>query len=114
METKRDLERTPEICIILSTVPPAKSAEIAWSLIDRHLVACVNMVPVRSWYSWKGEFCDDEEHLLIAKTRKEMAGTVIREIRALHPYEIPEIIELPVNGGHLPYLEWVLQETREP
>ncbi|MFA6331704.1 MAG: divalent-cation tolerance protein CutA [Methanoregula sp.] len=110
---ERDMESITGICVILSTVPPAKSAEIARSLIDRHLVACVNMVPVRSWYSWKGEFCDDGEHLLIAKTEKALAGEVIRAIRELHPYEVPEIIELPVTGGYLPYLEWVHQETRE-
>jgi len=113
MEKERHREHDPAICVILSTVPPEKSAEIARSLIDRHLVACVNMVPVRSWYRWKGEFCDDGEHLLIAKTRKENAGEVVRALRALHPYEVPEIIVLPVTGGHLPYLDWVYGETRE-
>ena len=102
----------PEICVIFSTVPVMKSREIARALLDRHLVACVNMVPVRSWYRWKGEFCDDEEHLLILKTRKEMAESVIRELKALHPYEIPEIIVLPVIPGHLPYLAWVHGETQ--
>ena len=67
----------PEICVIFSTVPASKSRDIARALLDRHLVACVNMTPVRSWYRWKGEFCDDEEHLLILKTRKEMAEAVI-------------------------------------
>jgi periplasmic divalent cation tolerance protein len=114
MEKERDGEHDPAICVILSTVPPEKSAEIARSLIDRHLVACVSMVPVRSWYRWKGEFCDDGEHLLIAKTRKENAGKVVRALRVLHPYEVPEIIALPVTGGYLPYLEWVHEESREP
>ena len=116
MEKNRDtgtITAAPEICVILSTVPKAQSKEIARTLIDRHLVACVNMTPVRSWYSWKGEFCDDEEHLLIIKTQKVLAGEVIRAIRELHPYEVPEIIELPVTSGHLPYLAWVHQETRE-
>jgi len=113
MEKNGDTKKPSEICVILTTVPPAKSAEIARSLIDRQLVACVNMVSVRSWYSWKGEFCDDEEHLLIAKTPKELADTVIREIRALHPYEVPEIIAMPVIAGHLPYLDWVAAQTRE-
>ncbi len=99
------------ICVIFSTVPPSKSAEIARSLLDRHLVACVNMTPVRSWYRWEGEFCDDEEHLLIMKTRKENTQTVIRELRALHPYEVPEIIAVPVTAGYLPYLAWVTGET---
>jgi periplasmic divalent cation tolerance protein len=108
---KKDAENLPEICIILSTVPPEKSAEMARVLIDRHLVACVSMVPVRSWYTWNGEFCDDGEHLLIAKTRKERADEVIAAMRALHPYEVPEIIALPVIAGHLPYLDWVAAQT---
>lgn len=102
----------PEICVIVSTVPVTASQEIARALLDRHLVACVNMTPVRSWYRWKGEFYDDEEHLLILKTRKDMADTVIRELRVLHPYEVPEILMLPVAGGHLPYLAWVYGETQ--
>jgi periplasmic divalent cation tolerance protein len=103
----------PEICVIFSTVPSSKSRDIARALLDRHLVACVNMTPVRSLYRWKGEFCDDEEHLLILKTRRELSGRVIAELRALHPYEVPEIIVLPVTGGHLPYLAWVHGETQE-
>jgi periplasmic divalent cation tolerance protein len=101
----------PEICVIFSTVPVSKSREIARALLDQHIVACVNMTPVRSWYRWKGEFCDDEEHLLILKTRKDMAEMVIVELKALHPYEVPEIVVLPVTGGHLPYLAWVHDET---
>jgi periplasmic divalent cation tolerance protein len=103
----------PEICVIFSTVPVSKSREIARALLGRHLVACVNMTTVRSWYRWKGEFCDDEEHLLILKTRKEMADEVVRELKSLHPYEVPEIIVLQVTGGHLPYLAWVHEETQE-
>ena len=75
---KRKTGAGPEICVIFSTVPASKSRDIARALLDRHLVACVNMTPVRSWYRWKGEFCDDGEHLLILKTRKELAETVIR------------------------------------
>jgi periplasmic divalent cation tolerance protein len=103
----------PEICVVFSTVPVSKSEDISRALLDRHLVAVVNMTPVRSWYRWKGKFCDDEEHLLVLKTRKEMAETVIRELKALHPYEVPEIIVLPVTAGHIPYLAWVYGETRE-
>jgi periplasmic divalent cation tolerance protein len=80
-------------------------------LIKKHLVACVNIVTVRSYYQWKGECCDDEEHLLIIKTPREKAGEVIAAIKGLHPYEVPEIIALPVIDGYLPYLEWVTQET---
>jgi periplasmic divalent cation tolerance protein len=86
---------------------------MARALLDRRLVACVNVIPVRSFYRWKGESCDDEEHLLIAKTTEEKAGDVIAAIKAMHPYEVPEIIALPVIAGHAPFLEWVYQETRD-
>jgi periplasmic divalent cation tolerance protein len=102
-----------ELSVLFSTVPAVDSAAMAKSLVDRRLVACVNVLPVRSYYRWKGEFCDEEEHLLIVKTRKERIGEVMEEIRLLHPYEVPEIIALPVIAGHLPYIQWVYQETRK-
>lgn len=102
-----------EIIVVFSTAPQDKSASLARMLIDQRVVACVNVVPVRSYYRWKGEFCDDEEHLLIIKTTKEKAGEVIAAIKTHHPYELPEIIALPVIDGHPPYLEWVHQETQD-
>jgi periplasmic divalent cation tolerance protein len=100
-----------DIIVVLSTVPVDKSAFLARMLVDKRVVACVNIIPVRSCYHWKGEFCDEEEHLLIAKTTKEKAREVIATIKSNHPYEVPEIIALPVIDGYLPYLEWVTQET---
>jgi periplasmic divalent cation tolerance protein len=102
----------PAICVICSTVPPALSAVLAKSLLDANLVACVNILPVRSLYRWKGESCDDGEHLLIIKTRRGLADAVIRALKAEHPYEVPEIIVLPVIAGHAPYLDWVYGETK--
>ena len=102
----------PEICAILSTVPPALSAALAKSLLEKYLAACVNITTVRSLYRWKDECCDDEEHLLIIKTRRVLADAVIRALKSEHPYEVPEIIVLPVTGGHAPYLEWVHEETK--
>jgi periplasmic divalent cation tolerance protein len=104
----------PQIVVILSTAPPADSTAMAKALLDGRLVACVNVIPVRSFYRWKGGVCDDAEHLLIIKTTKEKSGEVIAAIRAIHPYEVPEIIAVPVIEGHAPYLEWVNQETQTP
>jgi periplasmic divalent cation tolerance protein len=103
-----------EICVIYSTAPPLEAAKIARALVELRLVACVNVVQVSSCYSWKGEFCADNEHLLIAKTRAEKVNEVIRAIRDLHPYEVPEIIALPVIAGHQPYLDWVHEQTGGP
>jgi periplasmic divalent cation tolerance protein len=111
---KKKAGGAPEICVIWSTVPPARSAALAKGLLEKNLAACVNIVPVRSLYRWKGECCDDGEHLLIIKTRRELADTVIRALKAEHPYEVPEIIVLPVIAGHPPYLDWVSGETTGP
>jgi periplasmic divalent cation tolerance protein len=105
------MSRPKQVVVILSTVPPDGSTAIARALLDHRLVACVNVVPVRSLYRWKGEFCDEEEHLLIAKTTQDTVETVIQEIKGMHPYEVPEIIVLPLIAGYMPYLEWVRQET---
>jgi len=101
-----------ETIVVFSTAPPDKSESLAKMLIDQHFVACVNVVPVRSYYRWKGESFDEQEHLLIAKTTREKAGEVIAAIKSQHPYETPEIIALPIIDGYLPYFEWVRRETQ--
>ena len=103
---------SPEIVVILSTVPQEKSEAMARELLDKRLVACINTLPVRSFYHWNGEFCDDQEQLLILKTTQKKAEKVIAAIKEMHPYEVPEIIALPVIAGHAPYLAWVHEETK--
>ena len=111
---KRGTETACDICVLYSTVPPSRSADLAERLLAKNLVACVNITPVRSLYRWKGEACDEEEHLLILKTRRDCVEQVIRALKDMHPYEVPEIIALPVLAGYTPYLEWVHRETRKP
>ena len=101
-----------ETIVVFSTAPPDTSESLAKMLVDQRFVACVNVVPVRSYYRWKGESFDEQEHLLIAKTTREKAGEVIAAIKSQHPYETPEIIALPIIDGYLPYLEWVRRETQ--
>jgi periplasmic divalent cation tolerance protein len=112
MEIAKDAESGQEICVIYSTVPTDRSAAIAEKLLGSNLVACVNILPVRSLYRWKGKNCDDEEHLLIIKTRRSLSEVAIRAIRMVHPYEVPEIIVLPVITGNAPYIAWVYGETQ--
>ena len=111
---ERGTETACAICVLYSTVPPSRSADLAQRLLEKNLVACVTITPVRSLYRWKGEACDEDEHLLIIKTRRDRAEQVIRALKAMHPYELPEIIALPVLAGYAPYLAWVHHETREP
>ena len=102
-----------DLIVVFSTAPSDKSEFLARMLVEKRIVACVNVVPVRSYYRWKGDFCDEQEHLLIAKTIKENAEKVIEAMKDLHPYEVPEIIALPVIDGYLPYREWVTLETQD-
>ena len=101
-----------ETIVVFSTAPPDTSESLAKMLVDQRFVACVNVVPVRSYYQWKGESFDEPEHLLIAKTTREKAGEVIAAIKSQHPYETPEIIALPIIDGYFPYLEWVRREMQ--
>jgi periplasmic divalent cation tolerance protein len=101
-----------DIVVIFCTIPVNESEAMARTLVEGRLVACVNVVPVHSYYRWNGEFCSEPEHLIIAKTRKSMKTEVIETIKKLHSYEVPEIIAVPVITGYAPYLAWVHAQTK--
>ncbi|MFH1130757.1 MAG: divalent-cation tolerance protein CutA [Pseudomonadota bacterium] len=94
--------------VVLVTVPPGESEELARTLVEQGLAACANMVSrIRSIYRWKGKICDDEESLLMLKTRADKFQALRSKILELHSYEVPEIIALPLTDGHRPYLDWI-------
>lgn len=100
--------------VVLITAPSSDVAkQIARALVEQKLVACVNVVPaVSSVYLWQGQLCDDQEALLIAKTRAALfAEKLVPAIKALHPYQVPEIIALPIVMGSEDYLTWIDQVT---
>ena len=98
---------------ILTTAGSTEDAErIAQALLTENLAACVQMVPIRSRYLWKGEIERSAEELLLIKTRASLFEAVRARIRALHSYETPEIIALPVTEGDLDYLAWLETSTR--
>lgn len=98
-----------DILFCLSTCPdPATAAAIAGALVDESLAACVNQLPgVRSTYCWQGAVQTDEEVLLLIKTTAGRLDALKARLLALHPYELPELVALPVIDGHAPYLDWV-------
>jgi periplasmic divalent cation tolerance protein len=104
----------PEVRVVLLTAPDAASAErIARALVEERLAACVNVVPgLRSVYRWEGKVEDASEVLLVAKTLAERAGALAARVAELHPYGLPEVLELPAVGGSEPYLAWVRRESR--
>jgi periplasmic divalent cation tolerance protein len=103
-----------EAIVIISTFPsPEKAAEIARVLVGEHLCACVNLVPqIRSIYRWQGAVADEPETLALIKTTRGGYDALARRLVELHPYEVPEVIALPITGGHAAYLEWVAANVR--
>ena len=104
---------TDEVVAVLSTLPTDdRGPAVARALVDERLAACVNLVPgLRSIYRWQGAVQDDGEVLAIIKTTRARLPALLARLPALHPYELPEALVLPVAGGHLPYLAWVAAET---
>ena len=101
------------IVVVYSTFPtPDKAAEVVRTLVSEQLAACGNLVgPVRSIYRWKGEVQDEPETLAILKTTRDRFEAMRARLVELHPYEVAEVIALPVEAGHAPYLAWVAAET---
>src|SRR5438067_13796550 len=100
--------------LVLTNLPERAAAErLAELLVEKQLAACVNLLaPCRSVYRWKGALQHDEEHPLLIKTTAERYGALEEALRAAHPYELPEIIAVPVERGLPAYLDWVATETK--
>jgi periplasmic divalent cation tolerance protein len=99
--------------VVLVTCPTQKvGEELGRVLVRERLAACVNVVPgITSIYRWEGRICRDPEVLLVIKTRRTRLAALIRQVKAIHPYSLPEVIALPLTGGSLPYLAWVRDST---
>jgi periplasmic divalent cation tolerance protein len=95
--------------VALSTAGTVEDAErIARALVEQGVAACVNVVPgVVSFYRWRGALEREGETLLVIKTMGERLEALRAALLALHPYELPELIALPIGDGHRPYLDWL-------
>jgi periplasmic divalent cation tolerance protein len=103
-----------DFVVVLVTVPDDAVADrLAHTLVSEKLAACVNVLPkVRSVYAWEGEICNEGELLCLLKTRRELFPAVRERVLDLHPYQIPEIIALPLVEGSEIYLSWLRDNTR--
>ena len=99
--------------LVLTTLPNADAAaELAKSVVNEKLAACANLFPaLRSIYKWQGKVQDENEVLVLFKTRQEHYENLKARILELHPYEVPEILAIPVEQGYAAYLEWLAAET---
>jgi periplasmic divalent cation tolerance protein len=101
------------VLLCYCTCPDAASAQaIAAALVGERLAACVNRLPgVASTYRWQGEIVTDSEELLLIKTTAARFEALQARLLALHPYELPELVAVPVERGHATYLDWVRTNT---
>ncbi len=94
--------------VALTACPESKAEGIASKLVEDRLCACVNIVHnVTSIYRWKGEIHNDKEAILIIKTENRLRETLRDAIKRVHPYELPEFVVVPIDGGSREYLEWI-------
>ncbi len=101
--------------VVLCTCPDDPTADrIARELVSGNLAACVNRAAFRSTYRWQGALHDEPEVLLIIKTVQSRYAELEMRLKALHPYDMAEIIALPIAAGSEPYLAWLTAETRTP
>jgi periplasmic divalent cation tolerance protein len=98
---------TDKIVVLTTCAAEADAERMARALVEGRLAACVNVVPgVRSFYRWKGEVDSGVEFLLIVKTSRDLFPALRAEMEKLHPYELPELLALPVVAGAENYLSW--------
>jgi periplasmic divalent cation tolerance protein len=98
--------------IILSTFPSEESvADIANEVVRNKQCACVNFMKIRSIYAWDGKLEDQQEFIALFKSTEKSAKRLKAEIAKLHPYEVPEIIELRIKDISEPYLSWLVKST---
>ncbi len=103
-----------QVRVVLVTAPDTRVADrLATALVEERLAACVNLVSnVQSIYRWEGSVQRDPEVLLVIKTASDRLAAMTERVEALHPYDVPEVVALPVASGSSPYLDWVMRESR--
>ena len=101
---------TDKIVVLMTCKNAREGARIARHLLDKHLIACANLVPqVRSLYRWKGKIADEKECWMILKSTRELVPALRMEVEKVHSYSLPELIALPIIDGSPNYLNWITE-----
>ncbi len=100
--------------VVLVTAPTIETAkEIGSQLVAAKLAACVNILPgITSIYTWEEEICEEGEFLLMIKTRADLFEELSTLVQTIHPYDVPEVIAIPITAGSEKYLNWIIEVTR--
>ncbi len=107
------MPQTNEYCIVITTCASQEDAEaIVRPLLDERIAACIQVIPIKSYYTWKGAISEDNELLLLIKAKSSLYKEIESSIRKSHKYEVPEIIQVPISGGVESYLNWIREVSR--
>ena len=101
------------VMIYVTCKDEAEAERISKALLEERLVACANMLPIRSLYRWEGKMEDESEVAVLYKSRGELAEDVVKRVRELHSYDVPCVEVVEVDGGSPDFLKWVLDETEK-
>lgn len=99
--------------LIYVTAPSGDEARrLGRALVEERLAACANIIPgIVSIYRWDGAMQEDDEVALILKTQDRLVDRLTKRVRALHPYQCPCVVALPIEGGNPAFLQWIVDET---
>lgn len=107
------MDKKAAIIISITASSEEEAKKIATALVNEKLVACVNIIPkIHSIYWWEDKVCQEDEVMLIAKSRQSLFPTIIERVKSLHSYQVPEIISFPISEGLPEYLNWIDEVTK--
>lgn len=104
-----------ESFVYITCATPAEADSIGEVLVERRLAACVNIMDgMRSMYWWEGKVEKNKETVLIAKTKVSLVDELTEAVKAMHGYDVPCIVAIPIKGGNADFLAWIREETKQP
>ncbi|HXY62129.1 MAG TPA: divalent-cation tolerance protein CutA [Nitrospirota bacterium] len=102
-----------EIIVLITVTSKDEAGRIGTALVNEHIAACVNILPqIRSLFFWDGKTQDENEMLMIVKSRLSQLDRIIARVKELHSYTVPEVIAIPIIGGSPEYLHWLKDSTQ--
>jgi periplasmic divalent cation tolerance protein len=106
------MPHTDAIVVLTTVASDEEAVKLVQELLDRRLIACGTLLPgARSLYRWQGKVADEREVVVLLKTRSARLDSLRTAFSELHPYKVPELLAMPVEGGNEKYLEWINAET---
>ncbi len=108
------MENRENVVIFITAGSDEEAHKVAEALLKHRDTACVNILPrVRSLFWWQDKLDSAQESLLIVKTKISLLSEIVRLVKEIHSYDVPEVIALPIIGGNLDYLEWIDEEVKQ-